>query len=292
VKKRTEADIPPDLVPVGPQFSRFSFQADEIFKLDKEDYDDGEIEEEGEVDGDVEVDVDDYVQEKEQGYGNGTINGQRNDRGRDYRFDFGQHSGAGFSDILRTDERYIKMIGGQPHLLDRWNGGLRAAFEYHCPDLIRHGNRPNSTAIDSNLSAGYHNAERGRQARPSSGGASSGSRHPRDYVFDFGMHNGKRFDQAPEGYLRMIEAQVLNGQMDRSGLKEAFEWHGWGRANSRGRGRGNSGEGNGRQSRANSTIRGREGGGGGWNRGRSRGGGEGKGGPRAGWRGQNRGRRY
>jgi hypothetical protein len=132
-----------------------------------------------------------------------TVNGQI------YRFDFGPYEYAYFRNVLAADEAYIKELGEMPQILDRWDGGLRAAFEFYCPHLISDGNTPNPTQTDTDIDSYNANS------------------HPKDYVFTFGRQKGKRFDEVPEADLNGILSQVMKSELDKPGLREAFKWHGW-----------------------------------------------------------------
>lgn len=52
----------------------------------------------------------------------------------------------------------------------------------------------------------------------------------RDYVFDWGVHSGKRFTEVSDQYLRTIGGQMYKYAKKHPGLLEAFEYHMPGRA--------------------------------------------------------------
>lgn len=210
-----------------PQFSPMQFQSDGFIHLNDEVEDGGEdeMDKDEEYKDRMEVDAD---QDEDQ-------NAESEDTpGKHYRFNFGQYKGTPFSDVL-SDVNYLKMIGGQPALLNRRGGDLRSAFEYYCPQYIAKSTRNNANHLSA---ASIPNVPMSnplsrsslpvRNDRP----RTRDPKHPKDYVFDFGKYSGTRFDEAPGHYLQLIEGQVRKGLMDkRAGLREAYEWHWWGGKN-------------------------------------------------------------
>ena len=204
------AELANDLAIVPPQFSRITFKADEVIRFDFNHEDGGEVDEDEDEDEEVEEDIQQFPLERYLGTDSGTIDPER------WIFNFGKHKRRPFAEILEEDPSYIKFLAGHRKWLKRRNGELRAVLEYHCPEVLQQveqsgpaTSRPSRLALAIN--GGIH------------------ARHPRDYVFDFGQHNGSRFDQVPESYLSELQGQVLSGGLDdRAGLEEAFEWHRWG----------------------------------------------------------------
>ncbi|OAL05453.1 hypothetical protein IQ06DRAFT_68900 [Phaeosphaeriaceae sp. SRC1lsM3a] len=76
---------------------------------------------------------------------------------------------------------------------------------------------PNSSYISPSSSA----MSRQQSASTATSGVSNAAR---DYVFDWGAHAGKRFDEVPENYLRTIAGTPF--VLDKHpGVKEAFDFH-------------------------------------------------------------------
>lgn len=81
-----------------------------------------------------------------------------------------------------------------------------------------------SSRVSHTISSGPHQPSTAAPSSRGSAGTRNSHNSARNYVFDFGVHNGAHLTEVPEQYLRTIGG--VPGTIDKHpGLKEAFDYH-------------------------------------------------------------------